>query len=389
MMLLSRFSLASSLLALAAAQNVHEKLSFNPNYAGIQHHGNKIDNWISSGSDHELEIYRDRVVITPQGAGNKRGIIWTEGTSPSQYFTVDFWFRANGPEHGTGNLQLWYVKDLPKNPQDASIYSVGTFDGLVLVIDQYQGGSLRAFLNDGTVNYKQHHGIDGLYFAHCDFHYRNLGRWSSISVKATPEIFEVGIDGRICFTYDRIHLTAGNHFGVSSSTGENPDSFEISSFRVSEVESHEAPDFSHHGESLPPTGEHEHVEHHHYDDSNFVSDAPHDAAAADFVSTGDQFADLHNRLQAIQHQINILFNEFSAQNKMLEERIHGIPFIARHIQEVEHVAKTARDTIQELHGDKTIKELQQSLREVHEDLRRAHDTLNVLPHHVTGSKYFN
>lgn len=48
-------------------------------------------------------------------------------------------FRATGPERGGGNLQLWYAKDGRMNIGTSSIYTVGNFDGMVLVIDPYGG----------------------------------------------------------------------------------------------------------------------------------------------------------------------------------------------------------------------------------------------------------
>ena len=48
-------------------------------------------------------------------------------------------FRATGPERGGGNLQLWYAKDGQMNIGTSSVYTVGNFDGMVLVIDSYGG----------------------------------------------------------------------------------------------------------------------------------------------------------------------------------------------------------------------------------------------------------
>jgi hypothetical protein len=48
-------------------------------------------------------------------------------------------FRATGPERGGGNLQIWYTKNGQADVGTSSIYTVGKFDGLVLVIDQYVG----------------------------------------------------------------------------------------------------------------------------------------------------------------------------------------------------------------------------------------------------------
>lgn len=53
-------------------------------------------------------------------------------------------FRATGPERGGGNLQLWYAKDGRMNIGTSSIYTVGNYDGMVLVIDPY-GGKVRNY----------------------------------------------------------------------------------------------------------------------------------------------------------------------------------------------------------------------------------------------------
>ena len=54
-------------------------------------------------------------------------------------WSVEFEFRATGPERGSGNIQLWYTKDGPTGHPTSSIYTVGHFDGVVLVIDSYGG----------------------------------------------------------------------------------------------------------------------------------------------------------------------------------------------------------------------------------------------------------
>lgn len=52
---------------------------------------------------------------------------------------MDVDFRATGPERASGNLNLWYVKDGKDIVGTSSVYTVGKFDGLALVIDQYAG----------------------------------------------------------------------------------------------------------------------------------------------------------------------------------------------------------------------------------------------------------
>lgn len=96
--------------------------------------------------------------MTPPYPGNRRGAIWAD----SRYvpFTLDItflrfisrvsqseWiaeldFRATGPERGSGNLQIWYAKEGQAYVGTSSIYTVGKFDGFVLVVDMY-GGRVR------------------------------------------------------------------------------------------------------------------------------------------------------------------------------------------------------------------------------------------------------
>ncbi len=58
---------------------------------------------------------------------------------------MDFEFRATGPERGGGNLQIWYTREGQAHVGTSSIYTVGKFDGLVLVVDTY-GGRVRITL---------------------------------------------------------------------------------------------------------------------------------------------------------------------------------------------------------------------------------------------------
>ena len=66
-----------------------------------------------------------------------------EHRQSQEEWTADFEFRASGPERGGGNLQIWYTKDGQAQIGTSSIYTVGKFEGMVLVIDTY-GGRVRS-----------------------------------------------------------------------------------------------------------------------------------------------------------------------------------------------------------------------------------------------------
>ncbi|KAI7969433.1 hypothetical protein EIK77_005063 [Talaromyces pinophilus] len=95
-----------------------------------------------------------------------------------------------------------------------------------------QGGSIRGFLNDGTIAYNQHSNVDSLAFGHCDYAYRNLGRPSVIKIEQSSSLFQVTVDDKVCFQTSKVILPAGNQFGVTAATPDNPDSFELFKFVV-------------------------------------------------------------------------------------------------------------------------------------------------------------
>jgi mannose-binding lectin 1 len=194
-------------LSAVHAQYVIDNLSFgqegkqlSPNLRGIPHFAIK-------GESHDPDILTDRLILTPPYPGNKRGSIWAE--DPLHHagdWTAELQFRANGMERSGGNLQIWYTKESQKNDAPQSLYTAPKFDGLVLVIDQYEGrgGSIRGFLNDGTMDIKSHTDPDTLAFGQCDYPYRNLGILSVLKLHHAHGVFEVTVDGRTCFSTDKV-----------------------------------------------------------------------------------------------------------------------------------------------------------------------------------------
>ncbi len=148
-------SLASPLfVALAQASYLQNELSFghNDRYAfslgefrldltedRISPNLRAVPNFHITGNPHPPEILSNRLVLTPPAPGNQRAAIWAETPLKHSVWTADIDFRATGPERGGGNLQIWYVMDGQDTVGTSSIYTVGKFEGLALVIDQYAG----------------------------------------------------------------------------------------------------------------------------------------------------------------------------------------------------------------------------------------------------------
>lgn len=305
----STASLAWLLFATCAqAQYVIEAASFG-HKSPISPNGRAIPGWHLTGENHVPHLLSDRVVLTPP-TGATRGALWADASITQPEWSAEVEFRASGQERGSGNLQIWYVKDGREAIGNAGVYTIGKFDGLALIIDQYgsHGGGIRGFLNDGSASFKDHHALDSLAFGHCDYSYRNLGRPSKLRIENGHYGLKVEIDGNHCFSSEKISLPPGYHFGMSSATSENPDSFEINKFVVATTTSitREEPQKRPHLEKL-----------------DRLPSAPEqlpDSDASSIKSQDDQFADLHNRLQGMTHQIANIFGEFDRLARTLDER---------------------------------------------------------------------
>jgi len=403
-------------LSTAHAQYVIDNLSFgqkegesiSPNLRAIPHFSIKGDGW-------DPEILSDRVMLTPPWPGNRRGSIWSE--DPLHHkgdWEAQLHFRASGMERGGGNLQLWYTKDSQKDQVPASLHTAPKFDGLVLVIDQYEGrgGSVRGFLNGGNIDIKAHPDPDTLAFGQCTYAYRNLGRLSVISLKQANGVFEVKIDGNPCFSTTKVNLHPDDYhpsyryratqvklpedyyFGISASSAENPDSFEVHKFLVSTTNAYtrEEP------VRQPPANQQQNVDQssqRKQRETPANKDIPQmldDVFAASLQSQQDQFADLHYRIQIMNHQVNKIYDMLEKLTKDSNERQNSIMgrIVPMHDQvsavmrNVEKVERTTMETLRDLES----KDFKALLNQVHDSIERSHNALGTsMPLAMAGSKY--
>ncbi|KAL6864305.1 concanavalin A-like lectin/glucanase domain-containing protein [Trichoderma novae-zelandiae] len=338
-------SLAALLGAtLAEAQFLISELSFG--YAGrispAENPGH-IPNFVVSGQPGMPEILSSKVILTPVAPGNARGAIWSENPLIHSNWIVDVDFRASGPDRAGGNLNIWLARD-GKNLGTKSVYNAGRFEGLVLVIDSHggQGGMLRGFLNDGSTDYSQHHNVDKLAFGHCQYSYRNLGRPSQIKMRQTADSFRVQIDGKTCFETSRVSLPTGYHVGISASTPDSPDSFEIFKMVVmSDTSSHDVKAGTNNNNnnindnSNNDAGSKDNVDGSKFSYTSRQQQQPggnrnqrsdeswEDIADQDadvFQTSKAQFQDLHNRLQGTNHQLASVYRSVSRHHQMDEQR---------------------------------------------------------------------
>jgi mannose-binding lectin 1 len=268
------------------------------------------------GEGHVPQLLSDKVILTPPYGGHKRGALWTEQKNTLQDWSVDFKFRAGGQDRGSGNLQLWYVANGEKAVSTSSIYTVGKWEGLAIVIDTVGGvQKIRGFLNDGSVEYNGHPNVDSIAFGHCDYVYRNLGRPSRLTVRHTRSggIY-VSIDDRTCFATEKVNLPTDYNFGMTGASSDPPDSMEVFTFALSSVtappptqqQNNQPPPSTTQQQSQPQGG------------SSGGMFQPDDTPASQYTTSAAQFADLHNRLTLLSKSISTIFTELQRVSTTLE-----------------------------------------------------------------------
>ena len=321
--LLPRSVFCILLAGTAFAQRVVDELSFGQKEP-ISPNGRAVPGWSVTSSAHHVQILSDRIVLTPPTPGNARGALWNDKPINAESWSAELQFRASGQEGGNGNLQFWFVKDKSQINLD-SVYSVRAFDGLVLVIDQYggRGGVVRGFLNDGTQTFSSHGALGSLAFGHCDYSYRNLGRPSKVTITSQNGL-TVRVDDRECFSSNQISLPSGYYFGLTAASGDTPDSFEIHKVLVSTglptnyqnaIKGPPPPQ-----QQAPPSRQQQAPQLQRLEKLPGAPEAVPDSMADEVKGTEAQFADLHNRLQGLTHQVANIFGEFEQLGRKLDER---------------------------------------------------------------------
>lgn len=404
------------LTTLVSAQGSHtvDELSFGHRHENFADQGHSVPGYQISNVNHQIQHLSDRLILTPPYPGNAKGALWSEAVSTTSDFTATLEFRASGQDIGSGNLQLWYTKD--RNVGVDSIYNVETFDGLALVIDQYggTGGKIRGFLNDGTKNFRTQSNPESLAFGQCDYQYRNLGVVSKLKLMSQEGGgLVVQIDGKNCFATSSVRLPEGYHFGISATTGEqNPDTFELYKMVVSGGHEHwnhaHVEDSSH--QYLGNVANEQHAQPH-YDAFAGIPEAIPDRTASDFKSQEEQFADLHNRLQGLSHQMGNLFMEFKSLGENVDKKhaevlarhgevIHGVnnmqgsketglpPAVVGQINDLVSRLSRVEDAVNAVRRDVEGKDYKQTLEQLKDAVGQIHGGLNEqLPERLAHCKF--
>ncbi|KAH7144559.1 concanavalin A-like lectin/glucanase domain-containing protein [Dactylonectria estremocensis] len=374
------FTLTALLAAsLSQAQYLISELSFG--HAGrispAESRG-QIPNFVLQGAPQMPEVLSNRIILTPLAPGNQRGAVWSQQSLQRSQWIADVDFRANGPDRGGGNLNVWLVRGGPGTVGSSSIYTVGKFDGFALVLDKQgsQGGIIRGYLNDGTTDYSSKQRVEELAFGHCPYAYRNLGRPSQIKLRQTSSSFRVEIDGQLCFETTKFSIPTGYQFGVTAATPDTPDSFEVFKLVVmsdsTDTSSEDARKQQTPNKNPPSNGNSNNNNYNNNNNNNNYNnnakkDKYDDGDLADedpdiFQTSKTQFMDLHNRLQSTNHQLSALHRVASRHQQQDEKRQEEIMQVLGQLRS--GLAKV--DEIHELQGritdlDKEIQSLRREL----------------------------
>lgn len=202
------------------------------------------------------------------------------------------------------------------------------------------GGMIRGFLNDGSVDYSTRATLDSLVFGQCQYAYRNLGRPSQVKLRQQGANFRVEVDGRLCFESEKVQMPQGYKFGLTAATPDNPDSFEI--FKMVVMADKSGSESSRDNNNQQQQQQKEYYEKgkprqqpqkdkkdgepsqfFQRDDNAANAEDPYEVPDEDadtITSSASQFADLHDRLQLLNHHVSSMQKMLTKASRTSDKR---------------------------------------------------------------------
>jgi mannose-binding lectin 1 len=177
----------------------------------------------------------------------------------------------------------------------------------------------------------------------------------------------------------QVKLPDGYHFGVSASSAENPDSFEIFKFAVSTTNSNTREEPG--GNSrFPPKQQQQQQRYEQPPAKQASSQTIHDVLASTIKSRDDQFEDLHNRIQDMSHHVNAIYEHLeylesfqAKRHTEVMERLASIEDRTGHtVRTLENIERSTNSILRDVES-KDFKDL---LNQVHHAISSGHETLS-------------
>lgn len=192
------------------------------------------------------------VKVTPNGLclngprPEQTGAIWSQRPSTFKEWAaiLAISVRGDAPVTSTQGMAFWYTKD--RGELGPVFGSKDKWTGFGIFLDSYghnqqsKNPAILAVYNDGTTNY-----YTGQAFAHCFKKYRNPTSQRSqfllkmiytnrtLSLEVDSEGY--GYDYKKCFEYSPIYMEANSYFGVSAGAGPVPDTHDLISLDIYEI----------------------------------------------------------------------------------------------------------------------------------------------------------
>jgi mannose-binding lectin 1 len=191
-------------------------------------------------------------------------------------------------------------------------------------------------------------------------------------------------------TPSQINLPEGYYFGVSASSAENPDSFEVHKFIVSTTNSYtrEEPNKKYakpawHQEQANMASQQGHSQQTHKQGNTDHSNVPQmleDVLASSIRSQADQFADLHNRIQIINNRVAEIHEMVEHMTRTNNEQYNNlmnrvVPIDDRSAATIRNVEKVERTTM-EILRDLESKDFKDMMQQIHRALENNSEGLS-------------
>lgn len=191
------------------------------------------------------------IVSLGGGEHNQFGSAWSRVPNSLSSWQADMTFSIAGDAHSGGNgLAFWYVQ----NPSTARGNAMGAselWNGLGVVLDTYDDDNrgnnpaIMGIMNDGTQQYQAHKDGEGQYFAGCLRELRNQEHPVALRVTYQTKGGKLKVEladmppqqshdphWATCFDHTGIKLPTNYYFGVSASTNDIPDTFQIHDMKI-------------------------------------------------------------------------------------------------------------------------------------------------------------
>lgn len=187
------------------------------------------DNWKLLG---ESKFDNGRILLTTKS--NSFGSVLNNLPVAYDSFTIETIVRSLGAfGKETGGFSLRYVEE--HNLNDLTFFGGSKrFKGLNVIVDSNGplGGSIHAFLNDGTEDYSNDESLYGKAFGSCLLGYQSSQVPFTLRISYFNGVLIIQVNNKICIKTKQVKLPKNYQIGASASTHIKEEQFELMRFKT-------------------------------------------------------------------------------------------------------------------------------------------------------------